>query len=201
MITPRRYLKYNVQTLREIENYEYSFVDNYEIPKKLPQQDESTLRNTFNLGDVQSACFARTPDKVVHLFIGTTRGKFIDFLPEQNRIIRIVELSQTKSIDQICYMRDMAICLSRSGLYLIKNDSLKYEKVKVPNATKFFPAKSYSSTLETSVALQVLIDAKYDCLGLVQTDDSIFLVHTGQSQANESVESIVTYEVKFLFHN
>lgn len=35
----------------------------------------------------------------------------------------------------------------------------------------------------------------------MQTDDSIVLVHTGQSQDNESVESIVTYEVKFLFHN
>lgn len=151
VITPRRYLKYNVQTLKEIENYEYSFVDNYEIPKKLPQQDESTLRNTFNLGDVQSACFAQTPNKQIHLFIGTTRGKFIDFLPDQNRIDRIVELSQTKSIDQICYMKEMAICLSRSGLYLVKNDSIKYEKVKVPNAVKFFPARNYSSTLEPSI--------------------------------------------------
>ncbi|CAL5992676.1 Hypothetical_protein [Hexamita inflata] len=120
VITPRKYMKYDVKTGAELQAIDYSFADNYTIPKKVPSMVDRNLENIYKLGDVTAACFGYTGIQL-HLFLGTNKGRFIDYLPDMNKITRLVQVSE-HVVEQISYVNNLAVCMTKAGLVLLPDE-------------------------------------------------------------------------------
>lgn len=148
VVTPQIFLRYNVLQLgKEPKEIHFSFVDNFPLPKKLSSTKEKSIDNQFGLGNVTSAIFT-VVDGVLHTYIGTSRGKLIDYVPDTHRITRIVDMSD-HAITYLFYHQERCVCLTKTGINIVDDEEEnRFQYIHLEHCTRFYPAAAYPAMIE-----------------------------------------------------